>query len=306
VRDTANRLGKEVSLVLEGEETEADKNIIESLGDPLLHIVRNSLDHGFEPPEVRSAAGKPMAGTLTIRARQESDRVLIEISDDGKGIDPEVIKRKAYEKGLIDEAVLERLSDQEAVNLVFASGFSTVEVVSDLSGRGVGMDAVRTAVEKVNGSVTLESEKGRGTRIRLSLPLSMAITNVMIVESDGQIFGVPMESVVETVRIARSAIRTIKKSLATVLRGRIVPLKSINSLLGIDAPPKANGEEELAVLVVRLGEEPVGLLVDDFRETMDILLKPMSGVLSGLPGYAGSALMGDGSVLMVLNVRELM
>lgn len=305
VRDTSRKLGKEVNLVLEGEDTEADKNIIESLGDPLVHIVRNSLDHGFELPAVRLAAGKPAAGTLTIRASQESDRVVIEISDDGKGIDPTAIKRKAYEKGLVDEAALERMSDQEAVNLVFASGFSTMEVVSDLSGRGVGMDVVRTAVEKVNGIVTLESEKGKGTHLRLSLPLSMAITNVMIVESDGQIFGVPMDNVVETVRVPKSTIHTIKKSLATVLRGRIVPLKSINTLLGLATAPKANAEDEVAVLVVRLGDESVGLLVDDFRETTDIILKPMTGVLAGLAAYSGSALMGDGSVLMVLNVKEI-
>ena len=306
VRDTSRKLGKEVNLVLEGEETEADKNIIESLGDPLVHIVRNSLDHGFEQPEVRRALGKPVAGTLTIRASQESDRVVIEISDDGKGIDPVAIKQKAYEKGLIDEASMERLSDQEAVNLVFASGFSTMEVVSDLSGRGVGMDVVKTAVEKVNGTVVLESTKGKGTRIRLSLPLSMAVTNVMIVEFDGQNFGIPMDNVVETVRIPRSAIRTIKKSMATVLRGRIVPLKSINSLLALDAEPKANAEDELAVLVVRTGDESVGLLVDDFRETIDIILKPMAGVLAGLSAYSGSALMGDGSVLMILNVKEIL
>ena len=306
VRDTSRKLGKEVNLVLQGEDTEADKNIIESLGDPLVHIVRNSLDHGFELPELRLAAGKTAAGTLTIAAYQESDRVVIEISDDGKGIDPVVIKRMAYEKGIIDESALERLSDQEAVNLVFASGFSTLEVVSDLSGRGVGMDVVRTAVEKVNGTVTLESEKGKGTRLRLSLPLSMAVTNVMIVESNGQIFGMPMDSVVETVRVPRSTIRSIKKSLATVLRGRIVPLKSLNALLGIDAAPKANAEDELAVLVVRLGDEAVGLLVDDFRETVDIILKPMHGVLAGIAAYSGSALMGDGSVLMVLNVKEVL
>jgi len=306
VRDISRKLGKEVNLVLEGEETEADKNIIESLGDPLVHIVRNSLDHGFELPEVRRAAGKPAEGSLTIRATQESDRVVIEIQDDGKGIDPEVVKRKAYEKGLIDETALERLSNQDAVNLVFVAGFSMAEVVSDLSGRGVGMDVVRTAIEKVNGAIALDSEKGRGTRIRLSLPLSMAVTNVMIIESDGQIFGLPMDSVVETVRVARADIRTIKRSMATVLRGRIVPLKSLNKLLGLATPPIANDQDELAVLVVRLGEESVGLLVDDFRETVDIILKPMTGVLAGLGCYSGSALMGDGSVLMVLNVKELM
>lgn len=305
VRDTSNKLGKEVNLVLEGEETEADKNIIESLGDPLVHIVRNSLDHGIELPEIRIAAGKPAAGIVVIRASQESDRVVIEIRDDGKGIDPAVIKRKAYEKGLIDEERLERISDQEAVNLVFASGFSTAEMVSDLSGRGVGMDVVRTAIEKVNGTVHLESEKGKGTCIRISLPLSMAVTNVMIVESNSRIFGVPMEAVVETVRVPRSAIKTIKKSMATVLRGRIVPLKALNTLLGIAAQQKANDEDELAVLVVSVGDESLGILVDDFHETVDIILKPMTGILSGLPAYAGSALLGDGSVLMVLNIKEV-
>ena len=305
VRDTSQKLGKEVNLILEGEETEADKNVIESLGDPLVHIVRNSLDHGIEQPEVRRALGKPATGTIVIRATQEADRVVIEIRDDGKGIDPEVIKRLAFKKGIIDNERLERISDEEAVNLVFVAGFSTAEVVSDLSGRGVGMDVVRTAVEKVNGSISLESEKGKGTRIRLSLPLSMAVTNVMIIESNNQIFGVPMETVLETVRIPRSDIRTIKKSEATVLRGRIVPLKHLNSLLGLDVPPKANEQDELAILIVSLGGESVGIMVDDFRETVDIILKPMAGVLMGLSAYSGSALLGDGSVLMVLDVKEI-
>ncbi len=306
VRDTSRKLGKEVNLVLQGEDTEADKNIIEALGDPLLHVVRNSLDHGFELPDVRRAAGKSQTGTLTIRASQESDRVIIEITDDGKGIDPAVVKLKAYQKGLIDEATLERIGDQDAANLVFLPGFSTADVVSELSGRGVGMDVVKTAVEKVNGTVTLTSEKGKGTHIRLALPLSMAVTNVMIVETDGQTFGVPMESVVETVRVPESAIRTIEASRAAVLRGRIVPLKSVNELLGLAALPKPNAEGELAVLVVRFGGESVGLLVDEFRETAEILLKPMTGVLAGLSGYSGSALMGDGSVLMVLNAKEML
>jgi two-component system chemotaxis sensor kinase CheA len=305
VRDTSRKLGKEVQLVLLGEETEADKNVIEALGDPLVHIVRNSLDHGFELPEARLAAGKPAAGTLTIRASQEADRVVIEISDDGKGIDPAAVKWRAYEKGLIDESALDRMSDEEAVNLVFLPGFSTLDVVSELSGRGVGMDVVRTAVAKVNGSIALESKKGQGTRIRLSLPLSMAVTNVMIVEADGQTFGMPMDSVVETVRVPRASVHTIKESLTTVLRGRVVPLRAVNTLLGLAAAPRTNAEDELAVLVLRRGKENVGLVVDDFRETASILLKPMAGVLAGLNAYSGSALMGDGSVLMVLDPKEM-
>lgn len=305
VRDTSRKLGKEVHLMLEGESTEADKNIVESLADPLIHIVRNSLDHGIELPQVRLAAGKPAEGKLTIRASQASDRVLIEVIDDGKGIDPDVIKQKAYEKGIIDEAALERLTDQEAVNLAFAAGFSTVEVISDLSGRGVGMDVVRNAVEKVNGTVSIESEKDKGTIIRLSLPLSMAVTNVMIVESDKQIFGVPTDIVVETVRVPRSAIRHIKQRKTAVLRGCIVPLLSLNELLAVGKEQHANEDDEFATLVVRMQGDNVGIVVDDFREAVDIILKPMTGILGGLAGYAGSALLGDGTVLMVLNPREL-
>jgi two-component system chemotaxis sensor kinase CheA len=305
VRDISRKLGKEVELKLEGEETEADKNIVEALADPLIHIVRNSLDHGIELPEARRAAGKPATGRLLIRATQESDRAVIEISDDGKGIDPAVIKKKAYEKGLIDEARLERITDQEAINLVFAPGFSTAETVSDLSGRGVGMDVVRNAIDKVGGTVELKSQVGRGTTIRLSLPLSMAVTNVMILESDRQVFGVPMELVVETVRVPLSAVRTVKQQKTTVLRERIVPLVALNDLLAIPAAPRLNAEGELAVLVVKVGSEQVGLLVDDFREVVDVILKPLPGELAKLAQYAGTALLGDGTVLMVLNPKEL-
>ena len=306
VRDTSRKLGKEVQLVLEGEQTEADKNIIESLADPLIHILRNSLDHGLETPDVRRAAGKTEVGTLTIRAAQQADRVLIEIMDDGKGIDPAVIKQKAYEKGLIDEAALERIDDREAVNLIFAAGFSTADVISDLSGRGVGMDVVRSAVEKLNGTVAVESEKGKGTSIRISLPLSMAVTQVMIVESDGQLFGVPMDNVVETVRVARNAVRSIKHSRTAVLRGRIVPLKALNDLLRITANPLTNADDELAILVVQAGSEILGLIVDGFQETIGVIQKPLPGLLSGLSIWSGSALMGDGSVLMILNIREIL
>jgi two-component system chemotaxis sensor kinase CheA len=305
VRDISRKLGKDVRLVLEGEETEADKNIIESLADPLVHIVRNSLDHGIESPEERRAAGKPETGTLTIRASQEADRVLIEILDDGKGIDPAAIKRKAFEKGFIDEATMNRINDRDALNLVFAAGLSTTEVASDLSGRGVGMDVVRSAVEKINGSVVLESEVGKGTSIRISLPLSIAVTRVMVIECDAQLFGVPMDDVVETVRIARSAMHGIKQSATAVLRGRIVALKALNGLLKLPSEPRANADDELAVLLARVGDEEIGLLVDDFRETIDVIQKPLGGILSGIPAYSGSALMGDGSVLMLLNLKEV-
>jgi two-component system, chemotaxis family, sensor kinase CheA len=306
IRDTSKKLGKEVNLVLEGEDTEADKNVIESLADPLIHILRNSLDHGIELPEVRQAAGKPAAGTIRIVAHQESDRVIIEIRDDGAGIDPARVRAKAVERGLIpaDRAAL--LSDDDAVQLIFLPGFSTAEAISDLSGRGVGMDVVRNAVERINGGVELGSVLGQGTTLRLSLPLSMAVTNVMVVESAGRRIGVPMDLIVETVRVHVDDIHTFKRARTTVLRGRIVPLRALNELLALDAEPELNAEGELAVLVVRIGNQNVGLLVDHFNGASDIILKPLEGVLAGLVGFAGTALMGDGGVLMVLNPRELL
>lgn len=305
VRDISRKLGKEVELVLEGEETEADKNVIESLADPLIHILRNSLDHGIELPEVRRAAGKPATGTLRVSARQEGDRVVLEMADDGAGIDTRRVKAKAVERGLIPAERADALADAEAVQLVFLPGFSTAESVSDLSGRGVGMDVVRTAVERVNGTVDLSSTPGAGTTIRLSLPLSMAVTHVMMIESAGKRFGVPMDLIVETVRVAVEDIHCFKQARTVVLRGRIVPLRSLNAVLGLPEPQRVNNDGEHAVLVVRLGGETIGLIVDDFDGTSDIILKPLEGVLAGLTGFAGTALMGDGSVLMVLNPREL-
>ncbi len=305
VRDISRKLGKEVELVVEGEDTEADKNVIESLADPLIHIIRNSLDHGIELPEARRKAGKPAHGTIRVAARQESDRVVIEIDDDGAGVDPNRIRRKAIERGLIPEDKAATLTDTEAVQLIFLPGFSTADTISDLSGRGVGMDVVRTAVERINGHVELSSQFGKGTRLRLSLPLSMAVTNVMIIEAGGRRFGVPMDLIVETVRVHADDIHHFKQAQTTVLRGRIVPLRTLHGLLALDDTPHLNEEGEHAVLVVRFGSENVGLLVDQFHGATDIILKPLEGVLAGLTGFAGTALMGDGSVLMVLNPKEL-
>lgn len=306
VRDVARQLGKRVRLVLEGEDAEADKHIVESLGDPLIHILRNSLDHGLEMPEVRKAAGKPEEGRILVRATQEGDRVLIEIEDDGKGIDPAIIKRKAFEKGLIDEARLEAITDQEAIQLVFAPGFSTADTVSNLSGRGVGMDVVKNSLEKIGGQVRLSSEKGVGTRIQLTLPLSVAVSHVLMVRMNGQRYGVPMDMVVETVRVPQADIHVIKDRRVAVLRGRIVPLFGADELLALPDPPVANAEGELAVLVARVNGATVGMIVDGFAQTTDVILKPLEGPLASLAGFAGSALLGDGSVLLVLDLKELM
>lgn len=304
VRDTARKLEKQIELVMEGEDTEADKNIIEVLSEPLIHLVRNSMDHGIESPADREQAGKPAAGTIRIAASQDNDSVVIEISDDGKGIDPEVVKLKAYEKGILDEQRLASISDQEAIQLIFASGLSTAAAVSDLSGRGVGMDAVRTSIERVGGSVSLSSEVGRGTTVRVSLPLTMAVTQVMVIESAGQLWGIPMTSVVETVRIRTDQCFRIKDKEVFNLRDRIVPLARLRHLLAL---PKTDAEpEELPVLVVRVGSAEIGLVVDRFREGMETILRPLEGVLAQLKFYSGSALLGDGTVLLVFNVKELL
>jgi two-component system, chemotaxis family, sensor kinase CheA len=308
VRDVARRLGKRIELVIHGEDTVADKNIIEVLGDPLLHIIRNSIDHGIEPPDEREATGKPPLATVMVKAFQESDQVVIEVTDDGRGIDPEKIKAVAVEKGIIDADRAARMSDQDAVNLVFRAGFSTAANISDLSGRGVGMDVVVTTVEKAGGSVKISSRKGDGTAVRLSLPLTMAVTRVMMVEAGGgMLFGIPMDQIAETVRVPRNSIRKIKLSDAFVLRDTIVPIMRLDRVLGLEAPIWiGDGSEEDAVLVVRVGESLAGLVVDHFREGMDVVLKPFAGVLTSVAGYAGTALLGDGRVLLVLNLKELL
>lgn len=305
VRDISRKLGKEVRLVMSGEDTEADKTVIEALAEPLVHILRNSLDHGVELPGVRQMAGKGPQGTIEVGARQEGDRVFIEIRDDGAGIDVARVKAKAVERGLLTPERAEALSDQEAQYLIFAPGFSTAETVTDLSGRGVGMDVVRSTIERINGSVTLHSEATKGTCITLSLPLSMAVTNVMVIETGQRRFGVPMDMIVETVRVHGEDIHTFKQARTAVLRGRIVPLRAMNDLLAMGEPQQLNEDGEHAVLVVRSGGEAVGLIVDNFHGTCDIILKPLEGVLAGITGFAGTALMGDGSVLLVLNPKEL-
>jgi len=308
VRDVARKLGKQVALVIEGENTAADKNIVEVLGDPLLHIIRNALDHGIESPDERVAVGKTAEATVRIRAFQESDQVIIEVSDDGRGIDPDKVRAAAVAKGVIDAKQAERLSDQQAVNLVFRPGFSTAAQVSDLSGRGVGMDVVVTTVERTGGTVSLTSVKGEGTTARLSLPLSMAVTRVMMVEAGGgMLFGIPMDHIVETVRIRREQVRRFKQAEAFVLRDTIVPLLRLDRLLGLTQSAWfGDDDQEDSVLVVRVGNAVTGLVVDHFREGMDIILKPFDGILSGIPGYAGTALLGDGRVLLVLNLKELL
>ena len=302
IRDVSRKLDKQIELVLEGEETQADKNIIELLGDPLIHIVRNAADHGIESPQARTAAGKPAHGTIRLRAMQEGDRVVIEVSDDGRGVDTARVVAKALERGVIDAETAQRMTPAEAANLIFHPGLSTAETVSDLSGRGVGMDVVQTAIHNAGGSVAVTSQPGNGTTVRLALPLSMAVMRVMTIETAGALYGVPIDVIAETVRVDTSAIRLIKQSEAFMLRDTIVPLVRLRGLLRLPG----HSEEREAVLVLRTAGGLVGLIVDRFDEHMDIILKPLEGILAGLRGFAGTALLGDGRVLMILDVKELL
>jgi two-component system chemotaxis sensor kinase CheA len=307
VRDLARKLGKEVDLVIEGGETQADKNVIETLFDPLLHMVRNSLDHGIETPDNRIACGKPATATVRLTARHEADRVEIDVIDDGRGIDPEAIKRKAYERGVIDQTRFATISDDEATMLVFAAGLSTAETISDVSGRGVGMDVVRNAVEKAGGRISIRSVLGKGTTVRLNLPLSMAVSRVMTVALGERLFGVPMDLIHATVKVPRGDVVSIRGKQAFVLRERVVPLVDLAGLLDLpDAAIDAAGDvDEVAVLVVGVAGETIGLAVSAFGEGMEVILKPLEGVLAGIDGYIGTALLGDGRVLLVLDLKEL-
>ncbi|GIF05869.1 chemotaxis protein CheA [Actinoplanes siamensis] len=304
VRDLSRRLGKTIELVTEGEDTMADKDVIEALGDPLVHLVRNSLDHGIETSGERVAAGKPATARLTLAAVADGDAVLVEVSDDGRGVDPERVKRKAYEKGLISEEELESLTDTEAVDLVFRPGFSTADQVSDLSGRGVGMDAVRASVEKLGGSVTMRSQLGSGTTTRLRLPLSMAVTQVMVVSVGGQRFGIPVDLVVETVRVPAAEMGRVLHQDVVVMRGEVVPV--IDLARALEMPWSQEESRDRAVLVVSVNGQRVGLLVEQFHREVDVILKPMEGLLAHAAEFSGTALLGDGLVLLVLNLKEVL
>ncbi|MGO9898206.1 MAG: chemotaxis protein CheA [Solirubrobacteraceae bacterium] len=304
VRDVSRKLGKQVRLVTKGEETTADKDMLESLAEPLVHIVRNSLDHGIESQAKRIEAGKPPEGTIVMSATQSVDGVIIEIRDDGAGIDADKLKRKAYERGLIDEQKLEALDHKQALNLVFLAGLSTAEEVSDLSGRGVGMDVVRNAIDSLGGSISVDSELGVGTTIRMQLPLSMAVSQLMLVSVAGQRFGIPVEHVRETVRVAQAQVQRIQQSPVIQLRGRVLPLIDLSSQLGFAAADL--DADELAVLVVDLWGQELGLIVEDLHESLDLVVTPSAGLLARAPGLSGTALLGDGQVLISLNLKEVL
>jgi two-component system chemotaxis sensor kinase CheA len=303
IRDISRRLNKQVDLIIEGEDTEADKNIVEDLSEPLVHLIRNALDHGIESPEDRQAAGKKSTGKITLSARSLDDCVVITLSDDGRGVNVAKVKARALEKGVIDEAKAERMDRQDILNLIFEPGFSTAEQVSDLSGRGVGMDSVRTTIERNGGTLLLDSEEGQGSRIQMTLPLSMTISRVMMFELSGQAFAIPVETVIETLKInTKKDLRRVKQMDTFILRGETIPVLYLNDVLGM---PGQERSEIQPILVVKIGEELLGLAVDRLQEGQDVIIKPLEGALATFPIYRGAAIMGDGRVLLILNIEEV-
>jgi two-component system, chemotaxis family, sensor kinase CheA len=304
LREMAASLGKSVELGIEGDDTEADKAIVEMLFEPLLHVVRNAVDHGVETPDERLARGKPPVASLQIRAARQGDRIHIEVSDDGGGIDVDRVRAVARERGVANDDALRAMTEADIVDLVFTPGFSTAAKVTGLSGRGVGMDAVRSAVERVGGRVSLESRRGQGTTVKLSLPFSVMMTHVMTVEAGDQMFGIPLDVVVETVRVARENITGVGAAHATVLRDRTIPVFELARVLGVSREMRA--EAEAVIVVTAFAGQLGGIQVDRLGERMEVMLEPLAGLLAATPGIVGTTLLGDGRVLLVLDIGELL
>jgi two-component system chemotaxis sensor kinase CheA len=304
VRDLAVNCGKQVRIEMDGRETELDKTIIEAIKDPLTHLVRNAVDHGIETPEARRAAGKPAEGRLLLRAFHESGQVNIEISDDGAGLDVERIKRKAVERGLVGLEHAERMSDREATQLIFVAGFSTAQQVTNVSGRGVGMDVVKTHIEKIGGSVDLQSRLGHGTTLRIKIPLTLAIIPALVVTSGGDRYAIPQVNLLELVRLdnaqARSGIETIQGARVYRLRGNLLPIVYLHEELGVERQP--SDDDAINIVVLQADDRQFGLVVEGVSDTEEIVVKPLGHQLKGLSAFAGATIMGDGRVALILDV----
>jgi two-component system chemotaxis sensor kinase CheA len=298
-RDLARQLGKEVELVLSGEETELDKTMIEDLNDPLVHLVRNAVDHGIESPEERIAAGKKPQALVQLTAEQVGDHILIEITDDGKGMNPDALRRKAIEKGLIDTETANSLDEKQCLQLIFLPGFSTKDQISSVSGRGVGMDVVRTNIQKLNGRIDINSVGGEGTRISISLPLTLAILPVLVVRACNQPFAVPLAMVREIITIDGSAIQEVSGRPTIVVRDEILPLKTLAGLLGWEPTQKP-----YFGVLMQSAEKSFILAIDSFVGRDDVVIKPLQNIRP--KGVAGATLSGDGSVVLVLDMEDLL
>jgi two-component system, chemotaxis family, sensor kinase CheA len=302
VRDLSQKLNKQVRLEMRGEETELDKSVADEIGDPLVHLVRNAIDHGIETPAERQAKGKPGEGQLTIAASQEGNSIVIRINDDGRGIPVDKIKAKALAKGLISEAELATMEHREVLNLIFLPGFSTAEQVTDVSGRGVGMDVVRTNIRKINGSVDLESEPGKGSQIIIKLPLTIAIIQALMVEVEQSIFAIPLSTVIEAVRILRSDIKTINGREVLHLRDRVLPLIRLAQEFDIASN---SDRERFYVVVAALGDRRVGVVVDELRSQEEVVIKSIWDYLETVKGVSGATITGEGKVVLILDTAEL-
>lgn len=304
VRDLARQTGKQVELVLSGEETEMDKTVIEEIGDPLVHLIRNAVDHGMESPEERAARGKPACGTIELSAYQEGRNIIVSVSDDGKGIDPEAVKRSAVEKGVIGTDEAERLSERDALGLIFLPGFSTAKEVSNISGRGVGMDVVKTNISRINGTISIDSEIGKGTRIIFRLPLTLAIIQALTVEAGGEVYAIPLSNVIENIRVTGDEIKTIEGREAINIRDRVVPVVRLGALVsGKDSPRQS---EWKYIVIIGIGEKSFGILVDRLHGQEEIVMKSMSEYLKGTEGVAGACITGDGNVILILDMAGLL
>ncbi|MGE5423660.1 MAG: chemotaxis protein CheW [Ignavibacteriales bacterium] len=312
IRDLSRKVGKNVDLLIEGEETELDKTIIEAINDPLVHMLRNSVDHGLEMPEVRQGLGKDPKGIINLRAYNQGSYVVIEISDDGKGLNPDEIKLKALKKGLINSEQIESMSSDEALRLIFAPGFSTKEEVTELSGRGVGMDVVRSNVESIGGSVALSSVVGQGSTFVLKIPLSMSIIKGLMVETCGLRFIIGLDSIEETVKILSDNVRRYKNSLVADIRGEILPLIYLKEVMGIGPATKQQSEddgyidERLSIVVINVDGIQFGLIVDRFQNEQEFVIKSLGSELAALKIYTGATILGDGSVVLILNPAQLL
>ena len=304
IRDLSRELNKKIELVISGEDTELDKSIVEEIGDPLVHIIRNSCDHGIESPDVRLTKSKPEIGTITLKAYNEGNQIVIQIDDDGNGLDPDMLKSKSLEKGIITEKEADNLSDKEAFSLIFKPGFSTAAQVTNVSGRGVGMDVVKTNIEKLNGIIDVDSEKGRGTSIKLKIPLTLAIIQALLVGVQEESYAIPLASVLETVRISKDEIYTVEGRSVMRLRDEILSLVHIGDIFEVERILDAS--EHAYVVVLGLGASKLGLIVDTLVGQEEIVIKSLGDYLKGINGIAGATIRGDGGVTLIVDVVALM
>ncbi|MDC0662147.1 chemotaxis protein CheA [Marinobacter sp. SS21] len=305
VRDLARNLRKEINLVMHGEDTDLDKNLVEALSDPLVHLVRNSVDHGIESPEAREQAGKPRVGRITLSAEQEGDHILLAIEDDGAGMDPEKLRQKAVEKGLYDQDAADRLTDTECYNLIFAAGFSTKDQISDVSGRGVGMDVVKTKIGQLNGMINVESELGKGSRIVIKVPLTLAIMPTLMIMLGDQSFALPLVNVVEIFHLDLSKTNVVDGRECIVVRDKVFPLFHIKRWL-VKGGALESVPVNAHVVIVAMGTKRVGFVVDQLIGQEEVVIKPLGRALQGTPGMAGATITGDGRIALIIDVPSLL